>query len=216
VKGLEGLVREALSSRGLEDALSSSPCFAVFLEILLRANAGVNLVSRKDAIPDVLVARHLLDALEVLPLVPPPGARRLRVLDIGSGGGFPAIPLLLARRDLDGVLVESIGKKARFLEEVVGALGLTARVVNARFPGPALELMRTAPPCNLLTTRAVAGAGELVRAARPALAGGAVALLWTTEPLLEDVRLALPGAVVVFRKSPGADRRGIARVECFT
>ena len=216
MKGLEGLVREALISRGLEDALSSSPGLASFLEILLRANAGMNLVSRKEAIPDVLVARHLLDALEVLPLVPPSGARRLRVLDIGSGGGFPAIPLLLARRDLDGVLVESIGKKARFLEEVVGALGLTARVVNARFPGPALELMRTAPPCNLLTSRAVAGAGELVRAARPALAGGAVALLWTTEPLLEDVRRALPGAVVVFRKSPGADRRGIARVECFT
>ncbi len=216
MKGVEGLVREALISRGLEEAVSAAPGFASFLEILLRANAGVNLVSRKEATPDVLVARHLLDAIEALPLVPPPGARRLRVLDIGSGGGFPAIPLLLARRDLDGVLVESVGKKARFLEEVVGALGLTARVVNARFPGPALELMRTAPPCNLLTSRAVAGAGELVRAARPALAGGALALLWTTEPLLEGVRLALPGAVVVFRRSRGADRRGIARVECFT
>lgn len=216
MKDLDQLVREALSSRGLEDALPAAHDFAAFLEILLRANAGVNLVSRKEAIPDVLVARHLLDALEALPLVPPLRSRRLRVLDIGSGGGFPAIPLLLARRDLDGVFVESVGKKARFLEEVIGALGLTARVVNARFPGPALELMRNAPPCDLLTSRAVAGAGELVRAARPALAGSAVALLWTTEPLLESVRRALPGAVLAFRKSPGSDRRGIARVECFT
>jgi len=216
LKELEGLVREGLISRGLEAALPSSRGFASFLDLLLRANAGVNLVSRREAVPEVLVARHLLDALEALPLVPPPGARRLRLLDIGSGGGFPAIPLLLARRDLDGVLVESVGKKARFLEEVVGALGLTARVVNARFPGPALELMRKALSCDLLTSRAVAGAGELVRAARPALSRGAVALLWTTEPLLENVRRALPGADVVFRKSPGADRRGIARVECFT
>ncbi|HYN43665.1 MAG TPA: RsmG family class I SAM-dependent methyltransferase [Thermoanaerobaculia bacterium] len=216
MKGLEALVRGALISRGLDDALPASVGFASFLALLLRANVEVNLVSRKEAVGELLVARHLLDALEALPLVPPPGARRLRLLDIGSGGGFPAIPLLLARRDLEGVLVESVGKKARFLEKAVGALGLTARVVNARFPGPALELMRKAPPCDLLTSRAVAGAGELVRAARPALARGAVALLWTTEPLLGGVRLALPGAGVDFRKSPGADRRGIARVECFT
>jgi 16S rRNA (guanine527-N7)-methyltransferase len=216
VKEMEGLVRAALIARGLEGALSSSPGLAFFLELLLRANARVNLVSRKEAVPEILVARHLLDALEALPLVPRPVARRLRLLDLGSGGGFPAIPLMLARPDLEGVLVESIGKKARFLEEAVGALGLTARVVNARFPGPALELMRKALPCDLLTSRAVADAGELVRAARPALAGAAVALLWTTEPLLENVRRALPGANVVFRKSPAADRRGIARVECFT
>ncbi len=95
-------------------------------------------------------------------------------------------------------------------------LGLTARVVNARFPGPALELMKKSPPCDLLTSRAVAGAGELVRAARPVLAREAIALLWTTEPLLGNVRRALPGASVDFRKSPGTDLRGIARVECFT
>jgi 16S rRNA (guanine(527)-N(7))-methyltransferase RsmG len=216
VKGLEGLVREALIARSLDELLPASVGFASFLGLLLRANVGVNLVSRKEAVPGLLVARHLLESLEALPLVPPPGARRLRLLDIGSGGGFPALPLLLARPDLEGVLVEAVGKKARFLENAVGALGLTARVVNARFPGPALELMRKAPPCDLLTSRAVAGAGELVREARPALAGGAVALLWTTEPLLEGVRGALPGVGVVFRRSPGADRRGIARVECFT
>jgi 16S rRNA (guanine527-N7)-methyltransferase len=216
VKGLEALIREALISRELEGVLPASRAFASFLDVLLRANAGINLVSRRDSVPETLVGRHLLDALEALPLLPPPGARRLRLLDIGTGGGFPAIPLLLARHDLDGVLVESVGKKARFLEEAVGALGLTARVVNARFPDPALVQMRKAPPCDLLTTRAVAGAGELVRAARPAMARGAFAFLWTTEPLLDEVRRALPGARVVFRKTPGADRRGMARVECFT
>jgi 16S rRNA (guanine527-N7)-methyltransferase len=216
VKELEGLVRAALISKGLEAALPSSGGLAEFVAFLLRANAGVNLVSRREATPELLVGRHVLDALEALPLVPRPGGRPLRLLDIGSGGGFPAIPLLLARRDLEGVLVESVGKKARVLEEAVAALGLTAGVVNARFPDPALELMRKAVPCDLLTSRAVAGAGEIVRAARPALGAGAVALLWTTEPLLEGLRRALPGAGIVFRKSPGADRRGIARVECFT
>jgi 16S rRNA (guanine527-N7)-methyltransferase len=189
---------------------------AAFLGLLLRANEEINLVSRREAVPETLVERHLRDSLEALSFLPGPSARPLRLLDVGSGGGFPAIPILLCRRDVEGVLVESTGKKARFLEGAIRALGLTARVVNARFPDPALELMRKAPHCDLLTTRAVAGAGEIVRAARPALVPGALALLWTTEPLLPEIRRALPGAAVVFRKSPGADRRGLARVECFT
>lgn len=216
MKELEGMIRDALTRRGLESALPASAAFASYLAVLLRVNAEMNLVSRKEACPETLVERHLLDALEALPLLPPAADAPRVLLDIGSGGGFPAIPLLLARRDLEGVLVESIGKKARFLEEAVAALGLTARVVNARFPDPALKMMRNVPPCQLLTSRAVASGGEIVRAARPALAREAAAFLWTSEPLLEGIRRALPGARVVFRKSPGADRRGIARVECFT
>jgi 16S rRNA (guanine527-N7)-methyltransferase len=188
---------------------------AEYLALLLRANAEINLVSRKES-PETLVGRHLRDALEAIPVLGAPSGRTLRLLDVGSGGGFPAIPILLCRRDVEAVLVESVGKKARFLEGAIEALGLTARVVNARFPDPALELMRKSPPCDLLTSRAVAGAGEIVRAARPALAPGAVALLWTSEPLLEGIRRRLPGADVVFLRSPGADRRGLARVECFT
>ena len=210
------LVREALLAGGAAEALPVADGLAAYLGLLLRANEEMNLVSRKEAQPGSLVSRHLLDALGALPLLPEPSGRPFRLLDVGSGGGFPAIPLLLARKDLEGSLVESTSKKARFLEGVVRELGLTARVVNARFPDPALELMRKAPPCDLLTSRAVAGAGEIARLARPVLARGAVALFWTTEPLLGELRRSLPGAKTDFRKSPGAERRGIVRVECFT
>jgi len=214
MSGLAGLVRERLANR--ETGLAAGACerLAAFLELLLRANGEVNLVSRREAVPERLVDRHLADALEAIPLLPPSGP--VRLLDVGSGGGFPAIPLLLVRPDLEGVLVEATGKKARFLEGAVRSLGLTARVVNARFPDPALELMKNAAPCDLLTSRAVAGAGEIARQARPALRPGAVALFWTSEPLLPELRRALPGARVGFRRSPGAERRGIAVVERFT
>lgn len=213
---LTALVIDGLARRGLEEALPATAGFAAYLALLLRANTQVNLVSRREAVPETLVERHLLEALEALQFLPAAGRTPVGLLDVGSGGGFPAIPLLLARRDLEGVLVETVGKKASFLRDAVEVLGLTARVVNARFPDPAVTLMKNAPPCHFLTSRAVAGAGELVRAARPVLARGAVALLWTSEPLLEEIRRALPGVRMSFQKSPGADRRGIARVECFT
>ena len=214
--GLAERIRGELSAAGTDVEAGAADRLARYVELLLRANREVNLVSRREATHEALVDRHLRDALEVLPLLPPPGAGLLGLLDVGSGGGFPAVPLLLVRGDLKGTLVESVGKKARFLEGAIAELELTARVVNARFPDPALDLMKTAPPCALLTSRAVADAGEIVRRARPALARGAVALLWTTEPLVAGIRAALPRARVTFRVSPGSERRGIARVECFT
>lgn len=207
---------ERLRRAGVAFPLEAEPRLSDYLDLLLEANREVNLVSRREASWELLLERHVLDALEALPLLPSPTGRPTGLLDVGSGGGFPAVPLLLARPDLRGCFVESIGKKARFLERVVSSLGLTARVLNARFPDPALELMRNAGPCDLLTSRAVADAGEIARRARPVLAPGAVALLWTTEPLVDAVRRALPGAVVSFRRSAFAQTRGIARVERFT
>lgn len=209
-------VRAALLRAGRDDALPAAEALAAYLELLLRANEAVNLVSRREATFEALLERHLLDALDGLPFLPRPGSGRLGLLDVGSGGGFPAIPLLLVRTDLQGTLVEATGKKARFLVGAMEALGLTGRIVNARFPAPALELMRNAPPRALLTSRAVADAAGILRQARPALAPEAVALLWTTAALADELRRALPKARVAFHLSAGAERRGIARVERFT
>lgn len=210
------LVRRALEAAGAHEGAAAADDLARFIELLLRANERMNLVSRREAEPEALVHRHLLESLEGLPFLPRPGCRTIRLLDVGSGGGFPAIPILLVRRDLEGTLVESVGKKARFLEETLSALGLAGRVVNERFPAPALARLSGEPRFDLLTSRAVADAGRIAAESRPVLRHGATALLWTSEPLLPDLRRTLPGAGVEFRKSPGADRRGLARVERFT
>jgi len=93
----------------------------------------MNLVSARAAEPEAL-AGHLADALAGLPFLPPPRPAKVRLLDLGSGGGFPALPLLLVRRDLSGTLVESTRKKCEFLSAAAERLALTAEVVNARFP----------------------------------------------------------------------------------
>jgi 16S rRNA (guanine527-N7)-methyltransferase len=174
----------------------------------------MNLVSARSADPDTLAGTHLFDSLLGLSLLPRPRGRPGRLLDVGSGGGFPAIPLLIARPDLEGTLVESSRKKAAYLHDALERLALTARVVNARFPDS--FPMGGPPRYDVLTTRAVASAGRLVRAARPVLSPGSRALLWTSEPLAAEAVRASGASRSSFHRAPGAERRGILSLECFT
>ena len=201
-----------LERLGLESAESAVAALAEFLRLLREANQRINLVSRATIDGPDLIDRHLLDSLLGLRLLP---AKAGALLDIGSGGGFPALPLLIVRRDLSGTLVEATGKKARFLEETSRALGLTAEIVNARFPGS--FPMNGPPRFHVLTSRAVADAGALVRASRPLLLPGARALLWTTEPLAGEIRRGGQGIHrFEFHRAPGAESRGIAVLESST
>ena len=97
---------------------------STYLEILLRWNARTNLTSVRA--PDDIVTRHFgesLFAAQVLfPLRPEPYA--LRLLDVGSGAGFPGLPIKLWAPDLHVTLIESQNKKATFLKEVIRALQL--------------------------------------------------------------------------------------------
>lgn len=90
---------------------------AAYLSLLHKWNQTYNLTAVRDL--DAMVGRHILDSLAVLPWVHGP-----RVLDVGTGPGLPGIPLALANPDLHVVLLDSNGKKIRFLQEVKRQLSL--------------------------------------------------------------------------------------------
>jgi 16S rRNA (guanine527-N7)-methyltransferase len=93
-----------------------------YLALLLRWNATYNLTAIRE--PREMLTKHLLDSLAMAPHV-----RAIRTLaDLGTGPGLPGIPLALATPGLSVALVESNGKKARFLRECVRQLGLAPRV----------------------------------------------------------------------------------------
>lgn len=97
-----------------------------YLELLAKWNRTYNLTAVRD--PADMVSRHLLDSLAVLPFV-----RGKSVADLGSGAGLPGIPLAIARPGLTVTLVESNGKKTRFLREAARSLPLpNVRVFDAR------------------------------------------------------------------------------------
>lgn len=109
------------------------------------------------------LTRHVLDSLSVAPWL-----RGRRVADVGSGAGFPGIPLAIARPDLHFALIESTGKKCRFLEHVRDTLGLAnVEVVQSRAEGYA-----TRERFDTVLARAVGPLADLVRYAGSLVAGG--------------------------------------------
>ena len=123
------------------------------MDLLLRWNRVHNLTTVVE--PEEIVTRHLLDSLTIASLI-----RGTRLLDIGSGGGFPGIPLALALPDTHWTLLDSRGKRARFLQEVVNQLGLERiTVVQQR-----VEHYRPGENFDTLVMRAVAPLPKFVSA----------------------------------------------------
>ena len=114
------VARRLCEGHELELSVDEVESLLRFLELLHAANAKMNLTRITD--PEEAWSRHILDSLSLLPLIEAAGARNL--IDIGSGGGLPGMPLAIIRPDLPVTLLEATGKKARYLAETATTLGL--------------------------------------------------------------------------------------------
>ncbi|MES9938673.1 MAG: 16S rRNA (guanine(527)-N(7))-methyltransferase RsmG [Sedimenticola sp.] len=132
-----------------------------YLTLLLKWNNAFNLTAVRD--PAEMVARQLLDSLSILDMVRGP-----RVLDVGTGPGLPGIPLAIALPDAHFTLLDSNGKKTRFVQQAKTALGLSnVEVVNGR-----VESFRPDSPFDTVTSRAFAALPKMVELTRHLVAAG--------------------------------------------
>ncbi|WP_409521513.1 16S rRNA (guanine(527)-N(7))-methyltransferase RsmG [Pseudomonas sp.] len=116
-----------------------------YLALLIKWNKAYNLTAVRD--PDEMVSRHLLDSLSVVPFVAEGGERWL---DVGSGGGMPGIPLAILFPERHFTLLDSNGKKTRFLTQVKLELGLgNLDVVHGR-----VEAFKPPQPFDGICSRA--------------------------------------------------------------
>jgi 16S rRNA (guanine527-N7)-methyltransferase len=165
------LVREA-GRFGLELVPEQIAVCERYAEELIQRNTTVNLTAITE--PADIAHKHFLDSWTAF------GARRWtgteRVIDVGSGAGFPGLALRIARPGLRVTLVESVGKKARFLEEVSSLLGLTdVEVRNER--AEALGRDRR-DRYDVGTARAVGTLGQVIEYLLPFLRVGGDAIVW--------------------------------------
>ena len=199
-----------LATLGLDPALAAP--LRRYLDLLARWNRTYNLTAIRD--PGEMVTLHLLDSLSMHAHVD--GVSRLA--DLGTGAGLPGIPLAIARPGLEVTLVESNGKKARFLREAVRSLGLA----NARVAESRAEAVDLPGAFDAITARAMATLADIIAVGGHLLApGGRLLAMKGVRPDAEvaalpvgwEVRafhpLAVPGLgaerhlVVVGRVAPG-------------
>jgi 16S rRNA (guanine527-N7)-methyltransferase len=187
--------RRLLASAGVGAHLAEP--LAAYLLLLARFEGAVDLIGRVDS--GTLLREHVLEALAGLELVPEQGT----LLDVGSGNGFPAIPLLLARPGVRGVLLEPRERRWGFLREVVRELALSADVRReqlARHRGGGYDVM---------TVRALGAPVWAGSAAR--LVGAAGALLWWTTAAAAGA-LAVAGMSRVITSPLPVPERGVIAV----
>ena len=140
---------DGLVALGLDPA-AVAPRLLDYLALLVRWNKTYNLTAVRD--PHEMVVKHLLDSLAMHPFVDELAARGGMLADLGTGPGLPGIPLSIVKPGLKVTLVESNGKKARFMREAIRQLGLPdARVAESR-----IEAVDEPGAYDAITARALA------------------------------------------------------------
>ena len=178
-----------LRALGLDAALATP--LLEYVALLVRWNATYNLTAIRD--PREMVSKHLLDSLAMHAYVDDIGT----LADLGTGPGLPGIPLAIAKPGLRVSLVESNGKKVRFLREAIRKLGLTnAEAVESR-----IEAFDAPGRFDAITARALATLPLILESGGHLLRPGGV-LLAMKGVVPNDEIAALPAGWVVREMHP--------------
>ena len=167
-----GSLTQRLKSCGVELPAEREAALDAFLELLERWNRVYNLTAVRDA--DEIVERHFVESLALRPFL-----RGERIADVGTGAGFPGMPLAIAEPERAFTLIDSRAKRIRFLRHVVAELKLrNVELVQGR-----AEHLRPERPFATVLARAVAPPKELLDICRPLTAPGSILLLLTAAHL---------------------------------
>lgn len=158
--------------------------FVRYEELLMEWNGKMNLTAIKDG--REITVKHFIDSLTpaLTGRIPKNGT----FVDVGSGAGFPGVPLTMLYPELCTILVDSLGKRVRFLQELTVALGVTAECVHSR----AEELGQTSyrEQCDVVTARAVANLSVLCEYCLPLAKVGGVFLAMKGPEVEEELDAA--------------------------
>lgn len=184
--------------------------FEKLAELLVEQNKTMNLTAITD--PDGIAVKHFADSISVLSAVE--FKNGAKVLDVGTGAGFPGIPLLIMRPDLDLTLLDSTAKKLRYVADTVDSLGLSANVLHSRAE-EAAQKPEYRESFDIVCSRAVAALNILCEYCLPFVKKGGIFAAMKGAKAQEEIELAknaiktLGGEIIAqksFTLSDGAER----------
>ncbi|MDO8485807.1 MAG: 16S rRNA (guanine(527)-N(7))-methyltransferase RsmG [Candidatus Limnocylindrales bacterium] len=173
--GYDDALEAGLAALRLRLTPGARAAIGAHVRLLLAWTTAINLTAIRD--PAAVALEHVVDSLTAVPILRERGVDRF--LDLGSGGGYPGLPIAAALPAARAVLLEPIRKKSAFLSTVATAVGLGATVQAAPVRAEALAAdARHRGQWPAVTARAVASLGELVELAFPILEPGGMLVAW--------------------------------------
>jgi 16S rRNA (guanine527-N7)-methyltransferase len=176
-------LQQGLAALGVSLSVDKQTQLLDYLALFAKWNKAYNLSAVRDI--NAMLGRHLLDSLSVLTYLEGYyNSNELRLIDVGTGGGLPGVPLAIARPDWQLSLLDSNGKKTRFLVEVVARLGLqNVTVLNQR-----VETLQPEPLFDAAISRAFASLQDMVNGCQQLVVESGT--LWAMKGQFPDAEIA--------------------------
>jgi 16S rRNA (guanine527-N7)-methyltransferase len=177
------LLIEGAKTLGIDLDGTSIELFDLYLKELLKWNQKINLTAIRSE--KEIVLKHFLDSLSVSPYLPNPSS----VLDVGSGAGFPGIPLKIIQPTHEMTLIDSVRKKVDFQRHVIRMLGLKRiESIHGRVQDKAI-LQRLGEQFDIILSRAFSDLRTLLLLSFPLLKEGGLVIAMKSEVESRDIQL---------------------------
>ncbi len=194
MSGALTVLQAGAAELGLPLAPAQFEQLLAYLALIQKWNKVYNLTAVRD--PQEMLTHHLLDSLTaVAPLLRHTQGRPARVLDVGSGGGLPGVVLAICRPELDVSCVDTVGKKAAFIQQVAATLKLP------HLHGIHDRVEHLSGPFDVICCRAFASLPDLVKWSRGALAEAGVWMAMKGKHPQAEIE-GLPADVDAFHVEP--------------
>lgn len=213
-------IREFLISSAREYGLEVSPAqaesFQQYMELLVEWNEKMNLTAITE--PKEVAIKHFLDSILLLKYMEIPQGAKL--IDVGTGAGFPGLPLKIMRPDIELTLLDGLNKRLIFLQDVLNKLKISAELVHARAEEAGRQ-KKYRTVYNFATARAVAPLNLLSEYCLPFLKTGGIFAAMKGPQITEELNSAqnaikLLGCSVKGTEEfalPGGDGRSLVLIE---
>lgn len=188
---MEKLLRAGFAALGLPLDETALTRFETYYELLEERSKVMNLTAIHG---ETDVAQlHFLDSAALLTIEPLAGKA---VIDVGTGAGFPGMPLLILRPDLQITFLDALNKRILFLEDALKRLGLTAATLHARAEDAA-KMAAHREQYDAAVSRAVANAATLEELTLPFVKKGGVAIAWKGPGVADELTAARRAAFLL-------------------